>query len=328
MDFIKSFLSDFDVPSLLPKLDTLLSKVELLARIVVMAGPVILLALGLWYLLMPPKEANHAIGYRFFWGMSSVESWKFTQKVAGIAWSGLGLVLSIVMYVISGSFRDKEMMQVIWDSLECLFWEMGLIAVSCLVIDLTVVFTFNSKGDRRREKKTPKGKTEAEVVEEEITTLVHTVNEKIHQKPDLEKAKALGAKLLPKKPSMPQLLPTREPAAPDSPPEETPAEEITEQISQETVEIPTQAPAAPAREMPAEIPEEIPEVAPEVVVEEEPAPEVSAPETPAEPPAPAEAHVVTPAQNLPPVVPPSQQHKNPYGTKKRYPKGTKKKGKK
>ena len=72
MDFIKSLLSDFDISSLLPKLDSLLSKVELLARIVVMAGPVILLVLGLWYLLLPPKEANYAVGYRFFWGMSSV----------------------------------------------------------------------------------------------------------------------------------------------------------------------------------------------------------------------------------------------------------------
>ena len=200
MDFIKSLLSDFDVSSLLPKLDSLLSKVELLARIVVMAGPVILLVLGLWYLLLPPKEANYAVGYRFFWGMSSVESWRFTQLVAGIVWCVLGLLLSLVMYLLSGGFQDKPLMDIVWKCVEYVFWEMGLLAGSCLIINLTVVFTFNSKGIRRREKKI-KDKTDAEIVEQEVKRFVHDVNEKLHQKPSLDKVKAAGAALLHKPPA-------------------------------------------------------------------------------------------------------------------------------
>lgn len=276
MEIIKSLLSDFDVASLLPKLDVLLSKVALLARIVVMAGPVILLVLGLWYLLLPPREANHAVGYRFFWGMSSIESWEFTQLTAGIVWSGLGLILSVVMYLLSGSFGNMELMAVVWKTVEFLFWEMGLIVLSCLVIDLTVVFTFNSKGDRRKER--PAGnKTEAEIVEEEVKHFVHNVNEKLHQKPDLEKAKAMGTKLLPKK--------------------EVPA---------------VSAPAVEAVAVSAEEP-----VAPEVIVEEELV-ETSA----------AEALRQEEAQNTSPAAPSSRQHKNPHGSKKRYPNGTRKKGKK
>lgn len=421
MDFIKSLLSDFDISSLLPKLDSLLSKVELLARIVVMAGPVILLVLGLWYLLLPPKEANYAVGYRFFWGMSSVESWQFTQLVAGIVWSVLGLMLSLVMYLLSGGFRNKPLMDIVWKCVEYVFWEMGLLAVSCLIINLTVVFTFNSKGDRRREKKKKnKGKTDAEVVEEEVKRFVHDVNDKLHQKPSLDKVKAAGAALLHKKEAAPlppaqqvQAMPALEqpaeavkaaefeavPVVEETPVAEAPVEEaavvevpVVIPVAAPVVEVPAAAEPAPAEEPLAaqetEPAEEKPSVLDKIKAffasladkskdlftsfaekvkglfasmkskkkDEEPAaeetPEVSAEETaqeiPAEEPvetpveetpeeaveetaeeAEAETAEETPEQSqLPLIVPPSQQRKNPYGTKKRYPKGTKKKGKK
>lgn len=414
MDFIKSLLSDFDISSLLPKLDSLLSKVELLARIVVMAGPVILLVLGLWYLLLPPKEANYAVGYRFFWGMSSVESWQFTQLVAGIVWSVLGLMLSLVMYLLSGGFRNKPLMDIVWKCVEYVFWEMGLLAVSCLIINLTVVFTFNSKGDRRREKKKNKGKTDAEVVEEEVKRFVHDVNEKLHQKPSLDKVKAAGAALLHKPPAQQvQAMPALEqpaeavkaaepeavPVVEETPVAEAPVEEaavveapVVIPVAAPVVEVPAAAEPAPAEEPLAaqetEPAEEKPSVLDKIKAffasladkskdlftsfaekvkglfasmkskkkDEEPAaeetPEVSAEETAQE--IPAEEPVETPVEEtpeeaveetaeeteaetaeetpeqsqLPLIVPPSQQRKNPYGTKKRYPKGTKKKGKK
>ena len=247
MDFIKSLLGDFDVSSLLPKLDTMLSKVELLARIVVMAGPVILLVLGLWYLLLPPKEANYAVGYRFFWGMSSVESWRFTQLVAGIAWSILGSILSLVMYLLSGGFRGKPLMDIVWKSVEYVFWEMGLLAVSCLIIDLIVVFTFNSKGIRRRPKKNP-GKTDAEIVEEEVKRFVHDVNEKLHQKPSLDKVKAAGAALLHKKETAP-LPPVQE--AQTMPALEQPKAEINTAEEQAAEAATVVQEAAVAEEAPA-----------------------------------------------------------------------------
>ena len=146
MDFIKSLLSDFDISSLLPKLDSLLSKVELLARIVVMAGPVILLVLGLWYLLLPPKEANYAVGYRFFWGMSSVESWQFTQRLAGGVWSVLGLVLTIVMAIQSAGYSSRTGEELFTAAVVALLWQIGLVFGSCIVINLTVFVCYDRKG--------------------------------------------------------------------------------------------------------------------------------------------------------------------------------------
>ncbi len=88
----------------LPDLEHMFDKVEILLRVVVMAGPLLLLGFGLLYLLASPKEANHTLGYRFYWGMSSVEVWQFTQRLAGMVWTVLGLVLSIAMAVVGESY--------------------------------------------------------------------------------------------------------------------------------------------------------------------------------------------------------------------------------
>ena len=167
MEFIKTLLSDFDPSALLPKLDTFLGKVELIMRVAVMAGPLVLLGLGLWYLLLPPKEANHSVGYRFFWGMNSVEAWRFTQKVAGITWGALGLILTIVMFFLSAGFRDKEMMDLVELAVKCIFWEMGLVALSCIGIDIAVVAVYDSKGVRRRARRRSGNASAEELPQEE-----------------------------------------------------------------------------------------------------------------------------------------------------------------
>ena len=116
-EMIKSLLGDFDPTALLPDLGAMFGHLELLLRIAVLVGPLCLLGFGLWYLLAPAKEANHSVGYRFYWGMSSVEVWQFTQRLAGLVWTGVGL---------------------------------GIIVVSILVINITVIVLYDRKGYRRR----------------------------------------------------------------------------------------------------------------------------------------------------------------------------------
>ena len=149
MDALKDLLEGFDLEALLPQLDTLLGKVELITRIAVMVGPVVLLGMGLFYFLAAPKEANHALGYRFYWGMSSVEAWQFTQRLAGAVWAVLGLVLTVVMALLCARFRGMEAMDMVWFALRLVLWELGLVAVSCLAIDITVLVFFDRKGSRR-----------------------------------------------------------------------------------------------------------------------------------------------------------------------------------
>lgn len=147
---VKSLLGDFDPVALLPDLEKAFSWLELVLRIAVLVGPLCLLGFGLWYLLAPAKEANHSVGYRFYWGMSSVEAWQFTQRLAGIVWTGLGLVMTIVMAFICNGYRDMAQDAMIYSALTSLCWELGLIVLSVLAIDITIVALFDRKGYRRR----------------------------------------------------------------------------------------------------------------------------------------------------------------------------------
>ena len=152
-EFIKSLLGDFDPTALLPDLGEMFSHLELMLRIAVLIGPLCLLGFGLWYLLSPAKEANHSVGYRTYWGMSSVEVWQFTQRLAGLVWTGLGLVMTIVMAMICNGYRDMAQGAMIFSALWAIVWELVIIVVSILAINITIMVLYDRKGYRRRRKR-------------------------------------------------------------------------------------------------------------------------------------------------------------------------------
>lgn len=156
LDYLKSLVENLDIAALLPELDAVMDKVALFGRITILIAPLVLLALGLLYFFAAPKEANHYLGYRFFWGMNSVEAWQFTQKVAGIGWSALGFVLTIIMLFISAGYVDMEAMDVAWSAVKCVIWELIAVAVSCIVIDIVVVAVYDSRGYLRGSKASEK----------------------------------------------------------------------------------------------------------------------------------------------------------------------------
>ena len=143
--------SELNLGALLPDLSAVIGWIELAARIAVMAGPILLLGFGLVYLLAPPKEANYGLGYRFWWGMASLEAWKFTQRIAGMFWSGLGAVLTIVMALICSGFRDLEPMDMVRRAGTCLIWELVLVTIACIAINVVVMKKFDKDGYRRDE---------------------------------------------------------------------------------------------------------------------------------------------------------------------------------
>ncbi len=146
---IKVLMDNFDPAALLPDLGTVVGKVEFLARLAVVAGPIVLLIMGVLYFLAAPKEANYHFGYRCYFGMGSVEAWRFTQRLAGLVWAALGLVLTIVMLVISTGFKGQPIMDTIGSGLTCLLWQLGLVALSCLAINLAVLVRYDRNGYRR-----------------------------------------------------------------------------------------------------------------------------------------------------------------------------------
>lgn len=153
IESLKTLINEFDFAKFLPEIDSILGWVVIFARLCVIAAPIALLFFGLWYLLLPPKEANHRAGYRFYFGMGSVEAWRFTQKVSGIAWTALGLILTVVMVLISNGFQDMDPMVMLDKAVVCILWELGLIFVSRLIIDLMLVCRYDRKGNLRFAKK-------------------------------------------------------------------------------------------------------------------------------------------------------------------------------
>ncbi len=149
---IKDLMDGFDPAALLPDLSGLFGSLETVCRWAVMIGPVVLLVMGLLYLFLSPKEANYYFGYRTYFGMGSVQAWRFTQRLAGMILTGLGLVLTIVMFFLSGSFSGMEVMDMVWRAVSCLVWQVVLTLIANLAIGLAAAARFDRKGEFRKKK--------------------------------------------------------------------------------------------------------------------------------------------------------------------------------
>ena len=153
IDSIKSLMDGFDPAALLPDLSELFGSLATLCRFAVMIGPVVMLVLGLAYLFLSPREANYYFGYRCYFGMGSVQAWRFTQRMAGILFGGVGLILTIVMYVMSGSFSEMEITDMVWKAAGCLAWQAVIALVLTFLVNFLAFFFFDAKGGPRRRKK-------------------------------------------------------------------------------------------------------------------------------------------------------------------------------
>lgn len=149
---LKGLMDGFDPASLLPELTDVLDVIVKAVRIGSLVGPVVLLALGLAYLFLAPKEANYIFGYRCTFGMGSVEAWRFTQRLAGIVWGALGLVLTLVMVSRTKQFAEMDVYEAIWLAVKYVLWEAGLALVSSLVINTVVMFRFTYDGEYRKDR--------------------------------------------------------------------------------------------------------------------------------------------------------------------------------
>ena len=153
IESIKQAMDGFDPAALLPDLGELFGSLATLCRFAVMIGPVVLLILGLAYLFLAPREANYYFGSRCYFGMGSVQAWRFTQRIAGMLFGGVGLILTIVMYVISGGFAGMEVTDMVWKAAGCLAWQAIIALVLTFLVNFLAFFFFDAKGGPRRRKK-------------------------------------------------------------------------------------------------------------------------------------------------------------------------------
>ena len=153
IDSIKGLLDGFDPATLLPDLSKVFDSLAPLCRIAVMIGPLVLLVLGLSYLFLTPKEANYYVGYRCYFGMGSEYAWRFTQRLAGFLFAGVGLVLSIVMFAISISFSYMQLPDMVWKAASCLVVELAAAVLLILIVNISAMYHFDRKGKHRRKKR-------------------------------------------------------------------------------------------------------------------------------------------------------------------------------
>ena len=159
IDDLKKVLEGSDLSAVLPDLSKIVDSLAPIMKIALMASPIILLALGLMYLFVAPKEANYTFGYRCYFGMGSVNAWRYTQRLAGILFTGVGLILTLVMFGVTAGFREMDVMDMLWKAVKCGIWEVAIIALANIVLQVTVAFYFDGKGHlRKRKKREPKAK--------------------------------------------------------------------------------------------------------------------------------------------------------------------------
>ena len=149
MDAIKEFFSGLESGPVLPDPGAMTDKLESIARLLVVAGPVVMIVLGLLYLFAAPREANHHFGYRCYYGMGSEQAWQFTQRIAGITWTALGAVMTVAMLIVTGGFGGKDVLEMLTTAAVCVVTEALVLLVTTIILRIVIAARYNRHGERR-----------------------------------------------------------------------------------------------------------------------------------------------------------------------------------
>ena len=139
--------------AIIPQLDNLLRSMRFWMAAAMILGPVFFIVMGLFYRKWAPPEANHKLGYRTYFGMGSVSAWKYTQKLAGTVWLGVGiglLVVAVVGCVLTLMMEQSKGMNV---ALVILLVELITALVSVVTVELMVLLRYDINGKKRKKNK-------------------------------------------------------------------------------------------------------------------------------------------------------------------------------
>ena len=166
-DEVTSVTEEMDMSQWLPPLDGIQDGLLTWMRVLVMVAPVIMFLLGLYYVFLSPKEANYSVGYRFYYAMSRVKVWRFAQRVAGIAYGSLGLILGVVMLCLSWDFSTMNPPDLVWYAVRCILWQIILVFVATVVVNVIIIVFYDRKGNLRSVKRKKKKERKARLENKE-----------------------------------------------------------------------------------------------------------------------------------------------------------------
>lgn len=150
MDAINAIIEGVKLENIMPDLQVFLQRLVPWMAWAVRVGPMALLGRGLLYRYAPPKEANHTLGFRTYFGMGSVQAWQFTQALAGKVLSLLGGGLTLVMWIISFTFRGMDAYRMMRWASTCLIIQIILMLTAYIYIRVVVTKKFDKNGNLRR----------------------------------------------------------------------------------------------------------------------------------------------------------------------------------
>ena len=139
--------------AIIPKLDALLVDMRFWMTVAVLIGPILFMGIGAFYYFASPKEANHRLGYRTYFGMGSVNAWKYTQKLAGMVWGGLGVVMTVVAIIVAIVLGGKEPADAMSAALTMLIIEAVGAFLAFLAVEIIVMMRYDMNGSLRNKKR-------------------------------------------------------------------------------------------------------------------------------------------------------------------------------
>ena len=143
-------LFDMDLSALVPEISKFFGTLRAVLVLAVLAGPILLLVLGWMYLYKPAPEANFKYGFRTYYGMGSIEAWRFSQRMAGLAFGGLGALLFLAMFIVVLTFIGKDLFQIATTSIICLIIQAVLVLIARTAIAIMCRVYFDKDGNHRR----------------------------------------------------------------------------------------------------------------------------------------------------------------------------------
>ena len=81
--------------------------------------------------------------------MGSVQAWRFTQRLAGISWTVIGLILAIIAVANLGKLAEVELMDAMFLAGKYIVRQAMTVLVSVLCINVIVFARYDRKGIRR-----------------------------------------------------------------------------------------------------------------------------------------------------------------------------------
>ena len=150
MDDLMSVFQDLDLSGFLPEADKFVRSLEGWTRVLLLAPPLIVALLGVWYFFKPPAEANHKAGFRCIFSMGSVEAWLYSQHLAGLFYMIVGGALFVLMLIISLFFNGNNATAMISTALLCAVVEAVVILVLHIFLIMLIGRTYDKDGNRRK----------------------------------------------------------------------------------------------------------------------------------------------------------------------------------